>query len=253
MQRYDIHDSITSLFIWGLRWTDTKKSPDYIGIGNREINAGIEQAIQEQNKIGWNNVRRGFISVWWAETQYKVDKQQKRESKQWNKLFVTWITNVSWEMWKLRNEELHGQNVKEGREKKLQHYQSLVSILYKQAHKVACLMDNDVTQLFKLSEERQKKKGVVALETWTGLAEKVLAQAEEKLQKIQENGLDKWLNRELTYQAIKPGGNDKLSKLKETKTNKNKQKKIKHFINCIQSTGWKVFSLVVREEDSVGN
>ena len=225
MQQYDIHNSITSLFMWGLRWTATKKNPDYIGVGHGEINAGIVQAMQEQNQIGWNNMRRGFISAQWAEIQYNLDKQQKRESKQWNKLFVTWLVNVSWEMWKLRNEELHGQNVKEGREKKLQHYKSLVSILYQQAHKVACLRDNDVIQLFKMSEDRQKKKGFVALETWTGLAEKVLAQAEEKLQKIQENGLDKWLNRELTYQSTHIGGNDKVPKLKETNIYKNKQKK----------------------------
>ena len=128
-------------------------------------------------------------------------------------------------MWKCWNEELHGQNVKEGREKKLQHYQSLVSLLYKHAINVACLCDNDVVQLFKLPEERQKKKGVVALEMWTGLAEKVLANTEEKLQKIKENGLDKWLNRELTYQATHTGGNDQLLKHKETKTIKNKKQK----------------------------
>ena len=43
---------------------------------------------------------------------------------------------------------------------------------------------------------------LVALETWTKLADQVVHVGEKKLKKQKENGLDKWLNREQTYQEV---------------------------------------------------
>ena len=42
----------------------------------------------------------------------------------------------------------------------------------------------------------------MALETWTKLADQVVHVGEKKLKKQKENGLDKWLNREQTYQEV---------------------------------------------------
>ena len=75
-------------------------------------------------------------------------------------------------------------------------------------------------QLFKLAEDKWKRKGVVALETWTGMAEKVVQRAEDKLEHTRKNGLDKWLNRELTYQSPVGDGTGHHYEENQTKTNK---------------------------------
>ena len=90
--------------------------------------------------------------------------------------------------------------MKESREKKLSTLKKLVDNLFQQERQVRIMNDSDVRKVFKLDKEKQKKKGVVSLETWTELAEKVLVVAERKLEQQQQNGLDKWLNRQLTYQ-----------------------------------------------------
>ena len=61
---------------------------------------------------------------------------------------------------------------------------------------------------------------MVALETWVNLAEKVLEKAEKTLENMQKNGLDKWLNRELTYQVTPQDGT--IHHLQENKSQKQK-------------------------------
>ena len=98
----------------------------------------------------------------------------------------------------------------------------MVSVLFRRAERVKCLQDEDVLQLFKLAEDKWKRKGVVALETWTGMAEKVVQRAEDKLEHTRKNGLDKWLNRELTYQSPVGDGTGHHYEENQTKTNKKK-------------------------------
>lgn len=52
---------------------------------------------------------------------------------------------------------------------------------------------------------------MVVLETWTNLAEKMVNEAENKLSRIRQQGLDKWLNRETTYQELREKKLDDLS------------------------------------------
>ena len=110
------------------------------------------------------------------------------------------MLDTSWEMWLARNKALHGDTIHESRDKRIANLQDKVSLLYRRAHRLKQMNDKDVTIVFKLDEKKRKKKGVVALETWTELAEKVLNAAEERLERIRENGLTKWLNRETEYQ-----------------------------------------------------
>ena len=187
--------------MWGLQWTENKEIPSFVGLDGSNITDMIVTAMREQTRIGWKNLRRGFISQTWAKLQYAVDNNQRREPKDWNKLLVKWVMDVSWEMWLHRNTALHGNNHKEGKQIKLDNLKRLVDILYQRADKVKCVEDKDVQAVFKLHKEKRKKKGVIALETWVNLAEKVTEKAEKELADIQRNGLDKWLNRELTYQV----------------------------------------------------
>ena len=65
-----------------------------------------------------------------------------------------------------------------------------MEVLYKQEKRVRILNDPDVRQIFKLDIEKRKKKGVVALETWTELAGKVLEKAEKELEQRRNTGLE---------------------------------------------------------------
>ena len=130
MERYNIHDAIVTYLLWGLRWKDNKGEPVHVGFEHSAITQKIILALKEQTQIGWKNVRQGFISASWAEIQYMADKCNQRESKEWHKLLVKWMIDVSWEMWLCRNQAMHGSDIKEGRQKKLHNLQEMVSVLF---------------------------------------------------------------------------------------------------------------------------
>ena len=144
MEQYQVHESIISNLIWGLQWTKLKETPILVGLDGSKVTDIIVKVMREQTVIGWGNLRRGFISSQWAKIQYIVDNYQRCEQKDWNKLFVKWVTDVSWEMWLHQNNALHGNNHKEGRHKKLDNLKQMVGILFKHADKVKSVEDKDV-------------------------------------------------------------------------------------------------------------
>ena len=63
------HEAITRLILWGLRWYSNKTVPTYVLLSGT-LNDTIQQAIIEQTEIGWDKVRRGFISTKWVQAQH---------------------------------------------------------------------------------------------------------------------------------------------------------------------------------------
>lgn len=92
---------------------------------------------------------------------------------------------------KTRNLEIHGETKSESRVKRLERLQETAHVLYKRAKLLEVRQDDDVKEVFKLSKEKRKYKGVFALETWTKLAEKVVNVGEKRLKAHKENGLVK--------------------------------------------------------------
>ena len=200
MAKYGLHESIVTCLIWGLNWHTEKGIQSMPGVLKGSIEEKVTLAIKEQTDIGWKNVRRGFISKKWAEIQQEYDTSKKLQPKQWNTTIIQWLLEYSWEMWKERNQALHGTNMKETREKRLEQLRREVGYLYSRVANLPKPHSNDVKQMFKLKEENRKKKGVVALETWINIATKIVKVAEEAAPKLKQTELDEWLNRTMTYQ-----------------------------------------------------
>ena len=136
MEHYDVHESIKMYLLWGVKWNPGKPVPSLITVGSRSVDKHIQKAYTEQTTIGWKNVQRGFLSKNWSLAQEVYDRQKQRQPKSWNKLFVKWMMDISWEMWKERNQALHGQNIQEGQQKRLNMLRELVTTLYQCAKKV---------------------------------------------------------------------------------------------------------------------
>lgn len=68
--------------------------------------------IQSQNAIGWRQILRGCFSHEWQNIQNNYYMKHKAKSKyngsQWQKQFITMIWEQWFQLWAIRNGEVHG-------------------------------------------------------------------------------------------------------------------------------------------------
>ena len=156
------------------------------------VNDTIQQAITDQTYIGWDKLRRGFLSNKWAMAHMaSMSKNGNANTMDWSKFFTKQVLTISWAMQSYRNEALHGTNQKELRDKHLQNLCSQVDLMYKRAKELMPYNKNELKVVFKQKAERRKKHGVVALESWLKLANNVIDTAQERA----NNKLEQWLQR----------------------------------------------------------
>ena len=198
LEKSNVHDAIIRLLIWGVTWNEQKSTPTCALIEG-ELNNELQQAIIEQTEIGWQNIRRGFISRRWSRVQtiYTKNGQQKGHlPRNWSKTLVSKILEVSWAMWTERNKALHVTNSKERKEKLRDKLIGRMEYLYKQSKILLSYNKEEIEYVFRVPLKKRKKHGIVAMEAWLKMATSVLEKAE-----IRANSkLIKWLNREATYQ-----------------------------------------------------
>lgn len=197
LQRLDIYEPIIYLLLWGIQWKPGKDPPTHHHVGDL-LGTLVQQAIEEQTKIGWQHVQRGFLTKKWAEIQEQYALSIKRTQLDWNKTLVKQTIEHTWNMWTCRNHVLHGSNAKEIREKHHDHLKVQVKHLYKRAQNPKIKRDREVQEVFSIDQKKQLKRGIVAMETWINLAEQVVEEAEKRETTV----LEEWLNRENTLQEI---------------------------------------------------
>ena len=86
----------------------------------------LQEAITEQNLIGWNNFFKGWISSKWSQSQdaYYAQRQQDytNEDRRWNngtvwsKILVQQLHIISQETWTFRNKDIYGHSKQEEQE-----------------------------------------------------------------------------------------------------------------------------------------
>jgi hypothetical protein len=79
----------------------------------------VRDVIMQQNRIGWRQLINGrFGTAWWSLTQgeyyqrlsQQTGKADHRSGETWQKQFIAKIWRQWEQLWKLRNEEVHGQD-----------------------------------------------------------------------------------------------------------------------------------------------
>ena len=86
----------------------------------------LHQAEQEQNKIGWNNFLKGWMSKKWAEAQQEYYKARNQYDETinnkyhngltWSKKVIQIIQQIAFETWKFRNKDIYGHSKEEEQE-----------------------------------------------------------------------------------------------------------------------------------------
>ena len=160
MEKSGVCNIVKRLITQGIKCTKSTPGPYYILVTNGNFSRLIEEAYNEQLCIGWNNIWQGFISAKWSKAQHKYNRQNKFPPKAWSKMLVKWVVELSWDTWALRNTVLHGENIKEAREKWLTTLRQLTDILYDRAARLRVLNDHNIQQMFKLDRDKRKRKGV---------------------------------------------------------------------------------------------
>jgi hypothetical protein len=71
----------------------------------------VDHAVQDQDRLGWQNLTIGRISNLWTDAQeqwlVQVATRWKKSSAQWAKKLIVGIWDINWEMWMQRNNVLH--------------------------------------------------------------------------------------------------------------------------------------------------
>ena len=73
-------------------------------------NTAIQDAVREQNKIGWDNFILGRWSLKWQRIQknYYASINSKRSVKRWAAAIIHKLIMIVWDLWSFRNKLVHG-------------------------------------------------------------------------------------------------------------------------------------------------
>ena len=73
---------------------------------------GLQQAVENQNKLGWSPFIKGFIHVDWKELQRRHLQQLhlQKSHRWWLKMLTIKLWQISWDMWRFRNGVVHSQS-----------------------------------------------------------------------------------------------------------------------------------------------
>ena len=102
-------------------------------------------------------------------------------------MFLTILTDYSYDCWKLRNEAVHRVLTKEGRVIKKARLVEQVRCLYKKKKE---LSGNPLRKVFNMCVEKRLQQGVHSLILWIGKAEEVIILHREESDKTT---IDRWL------------------------------------------------------------
>ena len=93
----------------------------------------------------------------------KNNKPPKWCSHNWNKKLIIAIQTYTYEVWKVRNTLLHGENKKEQRQKQIAQCQAAIEELYKQERGHLTV---EQRELFQVPLSHRKTQGLEAMTLW---------------------------------------------------------------------------------------
>ena len=146
----------------------------------------VSQAITEQATIGWDHMRRGFLTSKWTIVQ-KIHRQSSGDLSTFDA--IRWLSQVIisfWgygkSMWEIRNTTLHGATHHEARKLKIDLLRAKVKDLYHHKDR-KYVPAHKSREYFGVPYQIQIKKGIHALSEWIDLVERRLHAHREEASK----------------------------------------------------------------------
>ena len=88
------------------------------------ISKTISDAVEENMHLSEYSFEKGFVSTKWNTAQSMWTKStgtnNKKKQKQWGRDFIVCLQTYTYDIWKLRNDRLHGKTAKEAKEIKIE-------------------------------------------------------------------------------------------------------------------------------------
>jgi hypothetical protein len=99
----------------------------------------LNQALQDQNKIGWTNFYKGRLSKKWEQVQkahYSNTKATKADPYKWETLVITAMWEGFLQMWENRNNDQHGRDTTDAISKEREKLLKKTRQLYEQKESI---------------------------------------------------------------------------------------------------------------------
>jgi hypothetical protein len=135
--------------------------------------------VNAQNKIGWQHLLKGRFSKHWTQIQDRhiMDEpdidHEKQSGDRWLKLVLNHLWTLIWQVWLIRNEDLHGRDKDENERKRLEKLHPRVVALYA---KKDSLLARDKTILALPIQDRMQLHSR-ELATWVNLVTPTIKRA----------------------------------------------------------------------------
>ena len=172
LERMESHPYIISTlmrYLKGENETTTNETSD-----DEKTIKYVHLAIEENLHLGQSSLEKGFTSKYWEKAQREWIKShqgcKKYKQINWGRDLVIALQTYTFDMWKIRNEILHGNTKEEGMEKKKQQCKERITQLYKMSRKDLSLEDK---KYFRMPLQFRLKMGYSGMRQWIELAEHI--------------------------------------------------------------------------------
>ena len=161
-----------------------EKALAVMGEPSDEISKITQEAMEENMHLSENLLEKGFVSKKWKEAQRiwsrSIAGSKKRRQQQWGRDLVIGLQTYTYDVWKVRNEKLHGCNTAEANRIKKEKCIQRVKELYGMSRKH--LSGKDKT-LFCLPVQLRVKSSRSAMRRWIETVEYIFQTAVETEEK----------------------------------------------------------------------
>ena len=138
------------------------------------IDEKLWEATKEQLALGEYALERGYISKKWRQTQ-QLWAQSTKEciDKRWTVNIITSVQQYTYNIWKIRNNILHGKTLQSAHEEKRKKCKERIAELYKKSRRQ---LSNTQKKHFKVPLKLRQKAGMESMMLWISMTEMIFQQ-----------------------------------------------------------------------------
>ena len=139
-------------------------------------------ALEQQTYLGWPEFIQGYHHIIWEQIQRKYLSNKNLGSTapsavEWSKKTIMILSDYANEVWKIRNQAVHGPHGATSRKKRLDELKTKVIALYAHSSKEP---SPAVRKMFKVPLEKRLRRGITNLTEWYSLTQRVIQQEKQR-------------------------------------------------------------------------